>query len=379
MALGPWGRRPDKEEGAAAAGARAGATAEERRFPCAQCGANLRYTPGETWMSCSYCGHEQAIPGASAERVASALAPMDLRATLAAPPPPAAMEETRVLSCTNCGAQVEFEPAVHAAECPFCATPVVTDTGTHRHIKPQGVLPFRLTDAEARAAFAKWLKGLWFAPNGLARYARGDNRFTGIYVPYWSFDADTRSSYRGERGVYYYTGSGKKRRRQIRWSPASGRVARRFDDLLVMAAQSLPRRYVRALEPWSLTDLRPYDARFLSGFRAEGYTVPLPDGWAIGRARMDEVIRGDVARAIGGDVQRIHGIDTTTSGERFKHLLLPVWVAAYRYRGRSYRFVVNAQTGQVRGERPWSWIKIGLAVLLAGLAIAGFAVLSEMQ
>jgi len=371
----PWERRKERDgelevkEPADDAG--------EQRFPCAQCGANLRYSPGQTWMSCSYCGHEQEIPGSCETARATALAPMDLRRTLAAPPPAAAMEETRVLNCTNCGAQVEFEPEVHAAECPFCGTPVVTGTGTHRHIKPQGVLPFRLTEEAARAAFAKWLKGLWFAPNGLARYARGDNRFAGIYVPYWSFDADTRSSYRGERGTYYYTGSGRNRRRHIRWTPVSGGTRRRFDDLLVMAAQSLPRRYVRALEPWSLTDLKPYDTRFLSGFRAEGYTVALDQGWAIGRERMDEVIRDDVRRAIGGDVQRIHQIDTQTSKEMFKHLLLPIWVAAYRYRDRSYRFVVNAQTGQVRGERPWSKIKIALATILATLVVLGVIYLTE--
>ena len=367
--------RKEKDDGADAPAAEV----EERRFPCGQCGANLRYAPGQTWMSCSYCGFEQEIPGACPEARSAALRPLDLRAALAAPPPESEMEETRVLSCTNCGAQVEFEPSVHAAECPFCSTPVVADTGTHRHIKPQAVLPFKLTEAEARAAFAKWLKGLWFAPNGLARYARGDNRFAGIYVPYWSFDADTRSSYRGERGTYYYTGSGKNRRRQIRWTPASGKVARRFEDLLVMAAQSLPRRYVRALEPWQLFDLQPYDTSFLSGFRAEGYTVQLNDGFAIARERMDETIRGDVRRAIGGDVQRIHQIDTDHSNEMFKHLLLPIWVAAYRYRDKSFRFVVNAQTGRVRGERPWSWIKIALATLLVAVAIGIFIYFTEMQ
>ena len=379
---GPWSRKAEEEgEVALAEGADAAAPeqASEQRFPCAQCGANLRYTPGQTWMSCSYCGHEQEIPGACEVTRRAVLAPLDLHATLAAPPPPAAMEETRVLNCTNCGAQVEFEPSVHAAECPFCATPVVTDTGKHRHIKPQGLLPFRLTEDEAKAAFAKWLKGLWFAPNGLARFARGDNRFAGIYVPYWSFDADTRSSYRGERGTYYYTGSGKNRKRRIRWTPVSGRTRRRFDDLLVMAAQSLPRRYVRALEPWQLGDLQPYDNRFLSGFRAEGYTVQLRDGWSIGRERMDQVIRGDVRRAIGGDAQRIHQIDTNTSNEMFKHLLLPLWVAAYRYRDRSFRFVVNAQTGRVRGERPWSKIKIALAALLGALIVAGIIYVTEVM
>ena len=374
---GPWSRRKAEEAAEADATLAVPDLAEEHRFPCAQCGANLRYSPGQTSMSCSYCGHEQEIPGACETARSAALAPMDLRATLAAPPPAAAMEETRVLNCTNCGAQVEFEPSVHAAECPFCGTPVVTDTGTHRHIKPQGVLPFNLTEDQARAAFASWLKSLWFAPNGLARYARGDNRFAGIYTPYWSFDADTRSRYSGQRGTYYYTGTGKRRRRRIRWTNASGRTSRRFDDLLVMAATSLPRRYVRALEPWTLSELQPYDQRFLSGFRAEGYTVALPDGWAIGRERMDEVIRTDVRRAIGGDTQRIHRIDTDTANERVKHLLLPLWVAAYRYRGKSYRFVVNAQTGRVRGERPWSWIKITLTALAAALAIGALIVLTE--
>ncbi len=82
------------------------------------------------------------------------------------------MEETRVLTCPNCGAQVEFDPGVHAAECPFCATPVVTDTGTHRHIKPRGVLPFALDERTARSAMTDWLGRLWFAPNGLQEYAR---------------------------------------------------------------------------------------------------------------------------------------------------------------------------------------------------------------
>jgi DNA-directed RNA polymerase subunit RPC12/RpoP len=353
--------------------------AEEHRFPCAQCGANLRYTPGQISMTCSYCGHEQDIPGATAEHRGTALAPLDLHTALARALPAAEIEETRVLSCPNCGAQVEFEPEVHSAECPFCATPVVTDTGTHRHIKPQGVLPFRLTEAEAKEAFARWLGGLWFAPNGLRKYARRDNRFAGIYVPYWAFDADSRSNYTGERGTHYYTGTGKRRRRHTRWRRVSGKVTRRFEDLLIMAARSLPRRYVRALEPWHLTDLEPYNPQFISGFRAEGYTVDLPDGYRLARERMDEIIRADVRRAIGGDVQRVHSVDTLLSDEKFKHLLLPLWVAAYRYRDQSYRFVVNAQTGKVRGERPWSWIKIALAVLAAALMIGTVVYLSEYQ
>ncbi|WP_114967078.1 primosomal protein N' (replication factor Y) - superfamily II helicase [Alkalilacustris brevis] len=354
-------------------------TRQEHRFPCARCGANLRYAPGQISMRCSYCGHQQEIPGVDDATRKAAMRPLDLHKTLGRALPEQTIEETRVLSCPNCGAQVEFDRDVHSAECPFCATPVVTDTGKHRHIKPQAVLPFTLTEADARAAFRKWLAGLWFAPNGLKKFARRDHRLAGVYVPYWAFDADTRSQYHGERGTYYYTGTGKRRRRRTRWRRVSGQVSRRFENLLIMASRSLPRRYVRALEPWHLDALEAYDPQFIAGFRAEGYTVALDEGHGLAQERMDEIIREDVRRDIGGDAQRIHSLDTTTANERFRHLLLPLWVAAYRYRGESYRFVVNAQTGKVRGERPWSAWKIAFAVLAGLLALAGFAYLTEVM
>ena len=55
-------------------------------------------------------------------------------------------------------------------------------------------------------------------------------------------------------------------------------------------------------------------------------------------------------RDIGGDQQRIERIETDVGALTFKHVLLPVWLAAYRYRGKSFRFVVNGRTGTVRGR-----------------------------
>ena len=202
-----------------------------------------------------------------------------------------------------------------------------------------------------------WLGGLWFAPNGLKEYARKGRKMDGIYVPYWTYDADTKSQYRGERGTVYYVtetvmrdGKPEQRRVQkIRWRPVTGRVARWFDDILVLASKALPKKYTDALKPWDLSALEPYNPEFLAGFQAEGYTVELTEGYEEARAHMDAVIRRDVAFDIGGDRQRIHGVQTAVSDVTFKHILLPVWLAAYKYRGKSYRFVVNGQTGRVSG------------------------------
>ena len=352
------------------------AATAEHRFPCDNCGADLRFDPGRGLMVCDFCGNEQEMDNGAA--LPSPLQETDLKAGLAALLPEQDMQEARLVTCTNCGASFEFDPNIHAAECPFCGTPVVTDTGVQRQIKPRGLLPFALTEEDAREAMTKWLGRLWFAPNGLQKYARSGRKMQGIYVPYWTFDADTRSTYRGERGTVYYvtrtvTRNGQQvqqRVQKVRWRPVSGRVARFFDDILVLASRSLPKRYTDALEPWDLAALEPYRPEYLAGFRAEGYTVDLDEGYALAREHMDRVIRRDVRFDIGGDRQRIHQIRTTVSDVTFKHILLPVWLAAYKYRGKSYRFVVNGRTGRVQGERPWSVWKIVLAVIV-GAAVAG--------
>ncbi len=341
----------------------------------------MRFDPAASRLRCDHCGAEQAIEGAGPWGHA-AIRERDFQAALRARLPEAETEETRILDCPSCGAKVEFDPDTHAAECPFCATPVVTGTGTHRHIKPQAVLPFALHEGQARKAMTDWLGRLWFAPNGLQQYARKGRRMQGIYLPCWTYDADTRSRYRGQRGEVYYTTQmvrtnigGKsqirpKRIARVRWHSVSGQVARSFDDVLVLASHSLPRRYTDALAPWALIGLGPYKPEYLAGFRAEAYQVEMQDGFAEAREVMDAMIRRDVKFDIGGDRQRIDRLETDVANVTFKHVLLPVWLAAYKYRGKTYRFVVNGRTGTVQGERPWSAIKIALAIAF-GLLVAG--------
>lgn len=349
---------------------------QEHRFPCDTCGSDLRYDPASRDLKCDHCGHVEPIGSVWTRN--RAIAELDLNSGLNQTLGTAEMEVTRVSQCPNCAAQVEFDALTQAAECPFCATPVVVDTGTHRHIKPRAVLPFGLSEQVARDAMKDWLGSLWFAPGGLQAYARKGRRMDGIYVPYWTYDAQSDTRYSGQRGTVYYETrtvmrDGKRQQvrvAKVRWRNVSGRVARFFDDVLVLGSRSLPKRFTDALEPWDLSALEPYAPEYLAGFRAEGYSVTLDEGFAEARQKMDAMIARDVKFDIGGDRQRIHAMDVRLSDTTFKHILLPVWLAAYKYRGRTFRFVVNGRTGRVQGERPYSAIKITFAVL-AGLIVAG--------
>ncbi len=349
---------------------------DPHRFPCERCGSDYRFAPAEGVLQCDHCGHTEALEQAGPWK--SALTELDLQRALEQGVPDHETQETRSLQCPNCAAQVMFDQVTHATECPFCATPVVIGTGTQRQIKPRALLPFALDERAAKAAMTAWLGQLWFAPGSLQEYVRKGRKMQGIYVPYWTFDANTTSDYRGERGTVYYenrtiTRNGKQhqaRVAKVRWRAASGRVSRFFDDVLVLASRSLPKKYTDALEPWDLAALEPYQPEYLAGFSAEGYTVDLEIGFQHANRHMDRVIARDVKFDIGGDRQRIHDIRTGMRDVTFKHVLLPVWMATYRYRGEVYRFVVNGRTGRVQGERPWSIWKIAIAVGI-GIVVAG--------
>ncbi|WP_225029459.1 primosomal protein N' (replication factor Y) - superfamily II helicase [Xinfangfangia pollutisoli] len=355
---------------------------QEYRWPCDACGAQLRFAPGQTELVCDHCGHVQKLPGPDARSLAEARTEHDLMRALRDDLPGAAMQEVRTVTCTNCGAQIEFQGADHATECPFCASPVVVDTGSHRQIKPQAVVPFQLNERAAREAMVRWMGNLWFAPNSLMEYARKGRAMNGVYVPYWTFDAETDSRYSGQRGDYYYetrtvtvrengrSVQRQERVRKTRWHSVSGRVSRDFDDVLILGSTGVPQAMADRLDPWDLGALVPYAPDYLAGFSAEGYTVPLAQAHDTARDRMSGVIVQDVRRDIGGDEQRVDGVDTDWRAETFKHILLPVWLAAYKYNGKSYRFLVNGQTGEVQGERPWSAWKIAFALVLAAL-VAG--------
>lgn len=344
---------------------------QQRQFPCKNCGANLRFEPGQSTLKCPYCHVENEIP-TSAEVIEE----IDFRATLANLASSQATEETLTVKCTACGAESSLNPSVTADRCVFCGSPIVTQGHPHRQIRPKSLLPFHIKLQQADAAFKQWLDSLWFAPNDLKKFAYAGS-LKGVYIPYWTYDADTDSHYTGQRGDDYwetqsYTAmvNGKPTRqtrqvRKTRWRSVSGRVHNTFDDILILASNSLPRKYTESLEPWDLANLVPYTDEYLAGFVAESYQVPLDEGFGHAKTIMDEHIAASIRQDIGGDHQRIHSTDTRYDDITFKHVLLPLWISAYRYRDRSFRFLVNARTGEVCGERPYSAAKIALAVLAA--------------
>jgi LSD1 subclass zinc finger protein len=359
---------------------------DHTQFPCGQCGAKLSFDPGSSSLKCPYCGSENAIPKGEA-----AVEELDFRSHLTKVAGEKETSETQRIKCGKCGAETTQPKDITAGLCPFCGTNMVFSASTSRLLRPEGLLPFKVNQKSAFEDFRKWIKGLWFAPSDLKKYARSEEKLVGVYVPYWTYDSDTCSQYTGERGDYYYTtesytttenGREVTKTRQVRhteWHPASGTVYDSFDDILILASKSLPKKHANQLEPWDLENMAAYADEYLSGFRAESYQITLGEGFEEAKEVMAEAIRKTIRGDIGGDEQRINSVDTRYGKITFKHILLPVWLSAYRYRDKVYRILVNARTGEVCGERPYSAWKIAGAVVLGLAIIAGIVLVAASR
>lgn len=359
----------------------------DREFPCARCGAKLVYKPGTDTLTCQYCGHDNPIP----KEPEAAVEEIDFESTLAELSAGEGTAEALVIHCDSCGATQTLAKNVTAQSCAFCGTPIVAQAVSERFIRPRSLLPFKLDAQKARAIFGNWLRSRWFAPSKLKDFANIDGGLSGVYVPYWTYDCATTCRYLGERGDDYFetqmvttfvNGKAVTRPQQVRrtrWTPVSGVVKDRFDDVLVPASSSLPREHLEKIADFNTRELVPYADEYLAGFRAEAYSVGLKDGFKDAQVRMRPTIEETICRDIGGDHQRIGTTNVTYANITFKHILVPVWVSAYRYAGRGYRFLVNARTGELSGDRPYSAVKITLAVLGALAAVAIIVVLANSR
>lgn len=348
-------------------------------YPCPACGADLLYEPKDGFLACPYCGHKEAIPTSAAQVEERSFEQyLQIR--------PEQMEQLAAnaleVRCQSCGATVTFTPPEVARQCDFCGVQIVAQPKSADPIlAPEGVLPFRITQQQADTRLRQWLSSRGFAPNALKHFAQPD-AINGVYLPFWTYDTNTTSYYTGERGEHYYVtetyyetdaqGNQVSRTRQVqntRWYNASGMVSRWFDDVLVPATVSLGQNCLEALAPWDLVELKPYDPAFLSGFKAQRYQIGLTQGFERVKQLTANVIESDVRSDIGGDEQRIHNISTHYSGITFKHLLLPVYAGAYRFNQKIYQIVVNGRTGEIQGDRPYSFWKIAALVMVLSFIV----------
>ena len=338
----------------------------QQKLACPACGGEAQWNPAKKALICAYCGTESPYELKAGGEVVE----HDLVAALKAVPQSARgwQDDRRPVRCQHCQAISVFSGAQQGKACDFCgSTALVPFEETGDIIRPETLLPFAVNEPGARERVRTWYGSRFWAPNNLNQKALTDT-LHGVYLPYWTFDAQVDARYTAEAGTYY---QGKDNKREVRWQSVSGQVDHFFFFLLVCGSKGVQPHLMRAVEPFPTTtdQLKPYDPGYLSGWTVERYQLDLVAAAEQGRQRMLAGIRDLASQDIRADTQRNLQVQAQFSGQTFKHVLLPIWLVGYRYGARDFQVVINGATGQVAGDYPKSWVKIAFAVLAALLVL----------
>ncbi len=330
-----------------------------KKFNCGKCGAQAVWTPSKKTLVCPYCGTVANVDLASD---VTAVRENDLLVALqnATAETTGWQAERKTVKCQSCNAISVFDSKRVAQNCDFCGSPaLISADDIKAPIRPEGVLPFTVPDTKVREDIRAWYGSHWFAPSKLGAKALTDT-LHGIYLPYWTFDAQDHADWEAEAGYYYTVQDSEGRSEQrVRWEYASGSVDNFFDDLLVPASRGVHTDLLEGISPFPTTDaLVPYDPGYLTGWVVEQYQIDLNAAANASHSSMEETMEGLCSRQVPGDTQRGLRVATQYSGQTFKHVLLPIWLVTYTYGAKSYQVAVNGVTGKIDGEYPLSWVKI---------------------
>ncbi len=350
---------------------------ESTKFPCPSCGANMHFDPESGSLKCDHCDNIIAF-----ERSDEKILEYDFFTLNDIDKKEAEGDETLTIQCESCGAKTTVGSDTISKFCAFCGSSHIISLEEMGGIPPESVIPFQIPEKTATQAFKTWIKKRWFAPNDLKKQNLA-GKLQGVYVPYWTYDADTFYSFTAQGGKYYYVTktrvvNGKRQtyqERHTRWYPVSGSNQHYFDDLQIQASKEIDYNLLETIEPFTMSKLTPYLKEFLSGFLAERYSVDVKDGWEDAKreinSELNSMVRAEVLSRGYDEVSSIR-IVANYKKVAYKHILVPVWLSSYKYKKKTYQYMINGENGKVAGRAPVSAWKI--ISLILGIAAAGAAI-----
>ena len=359
-------------------------TINNKGFKCPNCDSEMKLDSSSKLLCCSVCGRkdETCLNNQDtedfdfiSEETNSAANDWGLH--------------TAVTHCDNCGAHTTVFNGEPYVTCVFCGSSKIRLTDELPGIRPASLLPFKVEKDNAMKVFSHWIKKRKMAPFTMKeKYETGN--INGVYIPYWSYNAKTSSAYTGQVGDYYndmekytVTSGGNteaktRRVQKIRWRFVSGTYDKSFSDIIFSDSAKIDEKIIKNIEPYKLNELTKYQPGSMNGFIAEHDNLGLKMVWERAKSHMAHVIQKETRDIIkrGSDVSGSLNISTNYTDIEYRHMLLPLWILAYRFHNKIYHLFINGQTGVVFGKSPKSVLKIGIITLIiAAVGVAFYFIL----
>ena len=351
---------------------------QAKSFTCPNCGATIAYDVAAGGIACEYCGYTAPVRSIQVGKTAD-----EFEFTLETVSQAARGWgiQRQVLHCDACGAELSLPEGRLSTTCPFCdSNQVNLVTSLEETLRPRFIIPFKISPEHTHRLSADWLGKGWFHPDELSAAAI-IRRIMGIYLPFWTFDTQVEAQWRAQVGYEkterHYNAHEKRweTRTRIVWRWEDGRIQLTTDDLLVSGSnpKHISQHILQRIYPFQMQALMAYEPGYLAGWQAQAYETTLTDAWESGKALIREKARQACYQDIPTHHVRNFSMSADFEDESWRYILLPVYLASYKYSDETYQLMINGQTGTVAGQKPVAWWKIWLAIsaMLAPGIISG--------
>lgn len=312
-------------------------------FKCKNCGGNTVYEPGRRRMYCPHCestDSENVIGGGS------------------------------LTQCPNCGAPITVSEYTSSDGCAHCGSYIVFDERVEGTRKPDLILPFKINKDMAVEALNKEFKNRTFTPASFLSEKSLSN-MRGIYVPFWLYDYQADYEFRGQGTKVRSWVSGNTEYVETSYYDVIRRMRADFDKVPADASVAMDDGEMDLMEPYTYGELEGFNPKYMSGFFGEVYNKGADELEERAKMKARSASEELMQQSLGGysSIQTIHkNLNLGRNG--LNYALMPVWMYQYEYRGESYRFHVNGQTGKVVGKTPVSGTKVLLYGLTTMISVA---------
>lgn len=352
---------------------------------CPNCGSELKFLPGTYLLKCISCDSEFNIESLGTGKLDEE--EVDLAKTLELIKKSSVEDKIqRRIHCQDCGGLIILNERCISTTCPFCGSHrVVEDAKSQPIVKVNGVIRFAFGEDYVEQEFIKWIKKRPFAPKKLKSGIIKPS-FSGYYIPFYTFDANTISNYTAYRGDYYYVtrtihsknGTRVVSERHTKWTYKYGTVNLNFDDVLINGTNNSLSNLVSKIDSFDFNKLEKFQEKFLLGYYSEMASLSLEDGFNSAKKIMVNKIRSHCINDIGGDTYKDLKFSTNFTDVTFKQIMAPIYNGHYMYKNKKYNFICNGQNGKFVGNNPISAIKVGILVFSIILLIVIIFILTTI-